>query len=333
MRRRQLLYSGFMWDHHDENAGYHKVVVSRRDYVDGGRLWGGKSPIGSPLRPINFFLIDVCTILRAWRYKAVLIFYPEQTAYISPLFLRLFGKKVIYTLHLGLDYWVERNDSFFLKLKRYQLPFVSGFIVLSSQQREAYARIFPGRVVMIPHGAHVSPLQFQLPAVPRYISVIGDRYRDYDQLAKIILAFKDWHPEVEFQLIGMKYEMLNGTENMENVVCHPRLDRDDYLSILRRSTIILLPLLFATANNALLEGLLAGVPVYCSNVPGVIDYLPGQQYVFDSVEDAVAKYERATSISQEELENNALRFNQYVRERYSWDIIQKRVVEFCLSET
>ena len=126
---------------------------------------------------------------------AVFIFYPEQTAYVSPLFLRLLGKKVIYALHLGPDYWVERDDSLFLKLKRAQLRFVSGFIVLSNQQQEVYERIFPQRVVMIPHGAYVAPLQFQFPAIPRYISVIGDRYRDYNQLAKVIMAFKDRHPE------------------------------------------------------------------------------------------------------------------------------------------
>jgi glycosyltransferase involved in cell wall biosynthesis len=331
MWKRELLYSGFTWDHHDDNSGYQKIVVSQKDYVDGGKLWGGRRPIGSRLRRVNFFLIDVFTILRAWRYRAVFIFYPEQTAYMSPLLLWLLGKKVIFALHLGPDYWVERNDSLFLKLKRAQLRFVSGFIVLSNQQREVYERIFLQRVVMIPHGAYVTPLQFQMPAIPRYISVIGDRYRDYNQLAKIIVAFKGRHPEVRFQLIGMRYENLNGVENMETVFCHPRLGRDEYWSILSHSTMILLPLVFATANNALLEGLLAGVPVYCSNVHGVTEYLLSQEYMFDTVEDAISKYEQAASIPQAELERNAYRFHQYVRERYSWDIIQKQVVEFCLS--
>jgi glycosyltransferase involved in cell wall biosynthesis len=330
VRKRKLLYSGFTWDHHDENSGYQKVVVSQRDYVDGKQLWGGRSPIGSRPRRINFLLIDICTILRAWRYEAVFIFYPEQTAYLSPLLLRLFGKKVIFALHLGPDYWVERDDSWFLKLKRAQLRFVSRFIVLSKQQQEVYERIFPQRVLMIPHGAYVSPLQLPLPTIPRYIAVIGDRYRDYNQLAKIIVAFKDRHPEVKFHLIGMKYEMLNGAENIGTVLCHPHLDREDYWSIIRHSTMILLPLLFATANNALLEGLLAGVPVYCSNVHGATEYLPSQEYVFSDAEDAILKYEQAASIPQDELEKNASRFHQYVRERYSWDFIQKRVVDFCL---
>lgn len=332
MRKRELLYSGFTWEHHDDNSGYQHVVVSRKDYVDGNRLWGGSSPIGSRPRRINFLLIDVCTVLRAWRYQAVFIFYPEQTVYISPLLLRLLGKKVIFALHLGPDYWIKRNDSLFLKLKRAQLRFVSRFVVLSNQQREVYERIFSQRVSMIPHGAYVAPLHFQFPAVPRYISVIGDSYRDYDQLAKIIVAFQDRHPEVKFQLIGMKYKKLNGAENMGNVVCHPRLDRHDYWSILRQSTMIMLPLLFATANNALLEGLSAGVPVYCSNVHGVTEYLPSREYVFNDAEDATIKYEQAVSISPDELKENASKFHRYVREHYSWDIIQKRVVGFCLSE-
>jgi glycosyltransferase involved in cell wall biosynthesis len=330
VRKRRLLYSGFTWDHHDENSGYQKIVASQRDYVDGSQLWGGKSPWGSLRRKINFFLIDVCTVLRAWRYDAVLIFYPELTAYISPLILSAFRKKVFYTLHLRPDHW--NIDALFVRLKRLQLRFVDGFIVLSIQQLEIYSEIFPGRVVMIPHGAHVPPLRFQCPAIPRYISVIGDSYRDYDQLAKIILAFSERLPEVKFHLIGMKYEKLGGVENLKNVICHPRLEGETYRSILGRSTMILLPLLFATANNALLEGLAVGVPVYCSNVAGVFDYLPDQEYVFSSAEDAIAKFEQAAMVPPEELEKTALRLNQSVHERYSWDVIQKRVVNFCLRD-
>lgn len=174
MQKQRLLYSGFTWDHHDDNSGYQKVVASERDYVDGGRLWGGTSPIGSVGRRVNFLLIDICTIVRAWRYDAVFIFYPEQTAYISPFVLNLFGKKVIFALHLGPDYWIERSDSIFLKLKRLQLPYVSKFVVLSKQQQQAYAGLFKQPVVTIPHGAHVQPLEFRLPAIPRLICVMGD---------------------------------------------------------------------------------------------------------------------------------------------------------------
>jgi glycosyltransferase involved in cell wall biosynthesis len=329
--RSQILYSGFKWDHHDERAGYQNVVAAESDYVDGGRLWGSKSEIGSRRRRINFLLIDICTVLRAWRYKAVLLFYPEQTGYVSAPLLRLMGKKVIYVLHLGEDYWIERNDSWFLELKRFNLRFVNRFIVLTAQQKIVFGELFPGRVVTIPHGVCSAPLPEPITPNAKNIAVVGDRYRDYDLLGRIIVAFKERHPEVKFHLVGMKFEKLNGAERLDNVVCHLRLSAEAYLSVLNQSALLLLPLTFATANNALLEGLLAGVPVICNDVPGVVEYLPGPEFVFDSIEDAIVKYENIIARSPEEVASYARQFNQYVRSHYSWEVIRKRVIDYCVS--
>lgn len=336
MPGRRILYSGFRWPQHDEDSGYHHVVASDVDYVDGEVLWAGRSAIGSRRRKINFLLTDLVTIMRAPRYRAVLLFYPEQTGYLSAPILRLLGKEVAYVVHLGEDYWLHRNDSLFLRLKRFNLRFVSKFITLTDQQKSVFEKRFPGKVRKIPHGAWCRTEDgagVLSSGEPFRITVVGDTYRDYKLLAQIIEFFRDKYPAVVFDLVGMKYEKLGALGQADNVVCHGRLDKETYCAVIRSALFVMLPLEFATANNALLEGLKVGVPVICSNVEGVQEYLPQGDYVFDSIEDLADKFERRTRLTQEERAAEAAILTAYVRANYSWDVIRSQVASYCLSGT
>ena len=334
MIKRRVLYSGFRWDHHNDESGYHHVVASAVDYVDGGLLFGGKSTLGSRKKRINFLLIDLMTIFKAFRYDAVLLFYPEQTSYISAPLLRLMGKKVVYVVHLGGDYWFHRDDSLFLKLKRFNLRFVSKFITLTDQQKEVFEQYFPGKVAKIPHGAWCrtsGDLSRPMQGDVHHITVVGDTYRDYGLLGRIITTFRDKYPKIVFDLVGMKYEKLNGIQDSSNVVCHGRLDKESYNNLINNALFMMLPLEFATANNALLEALSLGVPVICSKVHGVREYLPQGDYVFDSIEDLGMKLERRFTLTGSERNAEAEMLASYVRENYSWGVIRNQVIAYCVS--
>lgn len=331
---KRVLYSGFRWATHDEVSGYHHVVASKADYVDGETLWGGKSPLGSRARRINFLLIDLVTIIRSIPYQSVLLFYPEQTAYISAPILRMMGKKVVYVVHLGEDYWFYRSDSFYLKIKRFNLRFVSRFISLTDQQKQVFEARFPGKVAKIPHGTWCPSIEAKPPAAEDHkihLAVIGDNYRDYKFVADIIERFRVTRPDVMFDLVGMKYEKLGETRHSPNVICHGRLDGRRYREVIRNSLFLLLPLEFATANNALLEGLVEGVPVLCSNVHGVREYLPSGNYVFDTIEDVDAQVEFRSRLTQEERVAEATMLQAYVKQNYSWEAVRAGVVAYCVS--
>ncbi|WP_341677871.1 glycosyltransferase family 4 protein [Niveibacterium sp. SC-1] len=333
-RKSRILYSGFRWDHHDEHSGYHHVVGAPDAYVDGGRLFGGTSPIGSRARRINFLLIDCLTVLRALPYKAVLLFYPEQTSYLSAPLLRLMGKRVVYVLHLGEDYWFDRADSFFLKIKRFNLRFVSRFVVLTEQQQRVFDAHFPGRVLRIPHGAWCeqkeSPRSTRDEIAPNSITVIGDTYRDYALLAELIRVLGQRMPDLRINLVGMKYEKLGEARHSHNVVCHPRLGKTEYDEVIRSALFIVLPLSFATANNALLEGLAMGVPVLCNRVHGVGEYLPSERYIFEDGEDLVRRIEAQRMKSLKDREDEAEELARHVTEHYSWPRVRERIEAFCL---
>lgn len=330
----RVLYSGFRWDHHDEESGYHHVVASERDYVDGGDLWGGRSPIGSRMRRLNFLLIDLVTIVRAIPCRSVLLFYPEQTGYLSAPLLWLLGKKVVYVMHLGEDYWFHRSDSWFLKLRRFNLRFVDRFVTLTNQQKAVFERRFPGKVVKIPHGAWCDSLASQRrmrhAEAPRIV-VVGDTYRDYALLSEIAQHFMKRYPEALFDLVGMDYGKLGGVRYLRNVVCHRRLDKAEYQLVLESAIFMLLPLQFATANNALLEGLKAGIPVICSNAHGVDEYLPDGAYVFDSLEDLGVKFEQRRSLGESARLAEAEILRAHVRDNYDWAVIRERVIRCCVS--
>lgn len=329
----KLLYSGFRWEHHDESSGYHHVVASPADYIDGEKLWGGGSKLGSLKQRINFVLTDLWTVLKSWRYPAVLLFYPEQTSYFSAPLLRLMGKKVIYVLHLGEDYWFERNDSLFLKLKRFNLRFVSKFIVLTSQQARIFEQHFPGKVTCIPHGAWCdkprSPATRDAGGDIR-VTVVGDTYRDYELLGRIIAVFGEKYPQITLNLVGMKYDKLGEARHAANVICHGRLSASEYEEVIRNSFFLLLPLTFATANNALLEGLSFGVPVICNNVHGVLEYLPGADYVFNSIDDLCAMVEARLQLDDAARNQEAAELTNYLEANYSWANIRDRVIGYCL---
>jgi hypothetical protein len=182
-----VLYSGFRWEHHDDESAYHHVVISRADYVDGGRLWGSDGSVRSLKRRLNFIMIDLLTIVRAVPYQAVLLFYPEQTSYVLPLILRLMGKRVVTVVRLGEGDLMHRDGSLVSKLKRFNLRFVDKFITVTSQQQAVFERDFPGRVERISHGAWCRNNKAEhSDASSRScrIAVVGDTYRDYRLLCE-----------------------------------------------------------------------------------------------------------------------------------------------------
>lgn len=327
-----VLYTGFKWSHHDNRAGYHNVVKDAEDYVDSGSIWGGKHPIGTFPRKLNIVLAELLTIARALRYQAVFYIYPEVSAlFFSAPLLKVMGKRVIYAQHRGEKYW-DRSGSLFFKLKRYNLKFVNHFIVLSTQQKSILEKHFPGKVSVIPHGIWLdSGIKLPVANGPPRLCVSGDNFRNYELLREIIERFSVRFPQVGFDLIGMRYEKLGKTAEIPTVTCHPRLSPEEYAHIIGCSIFMLLPLHFATANNALLEALALGVPVLCNRIDGVTDYLPSDAYLFDSVEQLCNMTEERLAMSTKQRAAEAALIIAHVEQHYSWSVIRKRIDMLCLT--
>lgn len=329
----KVLYSGFRWLHHDDRSGYHHVVQEVADYVDSGTLWGGRAKIGRFVRKLNIILAEVLTILRARHYRAVFYIYPETSAlFFSAPLLKLMGKRVIYAMHLGEKYW-DRKGSIFFRLKRRNLKFVDHFVVLSTEQKRLMERKFPGKVSVVPHGVWVDAgLTIPLPLSPPRVCVAGDNFRDYDMLRQIIECFAMRFPQVCFDLIGMQYAKLGDIAHSSTVICHPRLNQVEYARVIGGSIFMLLPLYFATANNALLEAQVLGVPVLCNRTDGVTDYLPGDTYLFDDIEHLCALTEARMAMNAAQRAAESALLIEHVENNFSWPVVRKHIISLCLQE-
>lgn len=330
----KVLYSGFRWPHHDAQSGYHHAVADAKDYVDSGALWGGAAKIGSRRRKLNILLAELVTLARAWRYRAVFYVYPETCAlFFSAPLLKLMGKRVVYALHLGEKYW-DRQGSLLFRLKRHNLRYVDHFVVLSSQHKQRLEVQFPGKVSFIPHGVHLDPAAPPAaPATPPRVCVAGDNFRDYAMLRAIIERFATRFPQIRFDLVGMQYAKLGDAAGATNVTCHPRLSAAEYGRVIREAAFMLLPLQFATANNALLEALTLGVPVLCNRIDGVTDYLPDGDYLFDDIDQLCELVAARLTMTPARRAAESAALIAYVDAHFAWPVVRRRIVDCCLHAT
>ena len=156
----------------------------------------------------------------------------------------------------------------------------------------------PARVNLILHGIDT---QFFRPSSKeiaeskiRCISV-GYNYRDYRTVRQVAIKLQD-HAELEFHIVSHK---ATGLEDLRNVVIHRHVDDLGLLKLYQNSDILFLPLLKATANNALLEGIACGLPVISTLLPSVKAYLPGAEALLIDTNDPSDYADAVSCLSQD----------------------------------
>jgi glycosyltransferase involved in cell wall biosynthesis len=77
---------------------------------------------------------------------------------------------------------------------------------------------------------------------------------------------------------------------------HARLSEEEYFKLLNGARALLLPLKFASANNALLEAHSVGLPSVCTDLPGVHDYSVGTTSFFMDAAGAISRLEKLAAL-------------------------------------
>jgi glycosyltransferase involved in cell wall biosynthesis len=326
----RVLFSGYHHDHINPGSGYDKVVGDRRDYVCGDGMPFAGYPDTTRLRSVNFLLVDLVTLVRGLRYDTVHYFHAEDTAYLSPWPLRLLGKRIVYTVHNAEhDSWLAPARSPFMRVKQLSLRGAHAIVVLSSSEVDVYSRAFPDKEVrFVPHGfafdnaCEPSAELLKRRTTARRLIVVGTNYRDFDLLERIIA--QRGPREVEIHLVvGPNDAVRRRFAGQERVVCHPRLDPASYDELLRESFALLLPLSFATANNALFEAYRCHLPAFVSRIGGTIDYASdGDRSLFSSPEEFWSKYDALAALEPPALRDFCVALYDAARERFSWPTIR-----------
>jgi glycosyltransferase involved in cell wall biosynthesis len=328
-RKKKVLYSGFRFAHHNEFAGYDLIPPPQAAYICGNKLPFGSFDPKSNLRKLNYVFMDFLTMVYGFFFDTVHYILPEYTGLFSPIILRFFGKRIVYTFHLDVLFWTGKTQGPFHFLVKFNMRACDVIIALSKAHEDALKKIYPFKeIVFIPHGYFFNGLllaesELIQRKMLRKIIVVGSNFRDIGMLYKIIKL----NPveNVHFHLVGLFRHVDDSIKRLENVTVHGRLTYSEYNALLNESSVLLLPLIFATANNALLEAYSFGLPVICSNIDGVKDYAVPGAFFFDDETGFWNEYSRVVSMSDEDYIQLSRQIYLNAQARFDWHHIRQVV--------
>lgn len=152
-------------------------------------------------------------------------------------------------------------------------------IVLCPEQQTYFEQYLPiNKITLIPHGIDTN--YFQPAGQEKQESkfkclTVGFWLRDYETILKVAKHLEAWS-DIEFHIVSSHVKL---STEYKNVCLHQNIDDDSLLKLYQDSNVLFLPLLGATANNALLEGIACGLPVLSTQLPAIKTYVPGQEAI------------------------------------------------------
>jgi glycosyltransferase involved in cell wall biosynthesis len=147
--------------------------------------------------------------------------------------------------------------------------------LMSASQREYFSALISGeRVSVIHHGVDTTffaPRRLPRDTGPFRCLTVGAYLRDWTLLRAVAEVFA--REDIQFHVLSAEAPHFEG---LPNVFVHRGITDSGLRGHYQSADLLVLPLLDATANNALLEGMACGLPVIASDLPAVREYAPEQ---------------------------------------------------------
>ena len=286
---RNLRYVVFRYSHHSPHSGYSRVAEYGsklfnsetiraekplpRSLIRERMLW--KIASGTPGYDRTSMAVELKTFQRMLNeHDSIFHFlYGETTYHYAGLLNHKKNNHVVATFHLppvGIKEAVQID---------WHIKKLSAVVCVGRNQQEYFEKIIgTDRVFFAPLG--VASDYFVPPASlesrnPNLCLIVGENYRDYPTLRGVIELVAYLRPQTKFVI-------LTPPRNNKLLGEHPNLayvsgiSEEELLNLYQSASVLLMPLLDATANNAILEGMSCGLPIVVTDVGAVRDYVdPG----------------------------------------------------------
>ena len=301
----------------------------RRRYLDHRR----RGCSDSPTYDTYSYLLE-CDVLRnaaKERPDVVHLMYLEKDLGLLENRARIGASALIATAHQPRSWWNLAHG------RPEVVRSLDGLIVLTDREAEYWEEFLPERVFVVPHGVDIdffcpADETFERPSEPRCL-VVGHWLRDLRTLTDVADLLLEWHPEICFDfvipLVARSTDELSRIARHDRVIFHAGLSDEELRDLYQRSTLLLLPMLDATANNAILEAQACGLPIVSSDVRGVASYVDSSFSDLlpvgdvDGIVDAVIRI--VESDGERERRGRAAR--AHAVENLSWQRLAPRVLE------
>jgi len=213
---------------------------------------------------------------------------------------------------------------------------LDALVIVAPNQEQVFKKILPpDRVHLIPHGVDT---QFFCPPPitqqrKRQCLFVGSHLRDLATLRKAmqILTCKD--PSISYRIVS---DPKTHTElgNLPHTLYATAIPEHELRQLYQCSSVLLLPLLDATANNTLLEALACGLPVVATDTGGIRLYGEAGGVVFVPPGDEVQMADEALRILDDpQYRNQLARAGRANAEQFDWVRIAKQMRQLYLQLT
>ncbi len=159
------------------------------------------------------------------------------------------------------------------------LKFIDHAIVLSRLQADDLARFMPrDSISELLHGIDV---EYFRPDTSRkekdkFICLsVGNWLRDYDTVIAVSERMRKY-PNIEFHIVSAK---VSPPEEPGNIHVHKNISDESLLHLYQKADVFFMPMLDATANNAILEALACGVPIITTRLSGIESYISAKEAI------------------------------------------------------